>query len=445
MPRVELTLSANYLPAWGIAEGLRELCQNWLDAADDVGEEGSVHYRQGTLRFHNPGAAIDRDALLLGTTSKLGRDDQRGQFGEGLKLGTLALCRQGATVRIESPDEIWTAQIESSDTFAGARVLTFHTRKRPQRGGLKDASEGVTVIVKGIDREAYENMREGFVHFHPPKDCVETTSGTLIRDPGFKGRVYCRGILITINDKLHYGYDLKNLKVDRDRKMVDQWELTWETSTVLNQSLHDDASALLTMLEEQAADVEQAKYRLDGAALDGVVAAFREKYGDDAVPVKSHEESIDLEHFGQRGIPVPEALREVLEKQMESATAVRVRLGQAPAQIYAHADLTVPQRGNLQWAVLQLAAVVAPEPDPTTADRIFERVRIVRFHDPQLRGLHHPGGDIDLDVGLLDDRFETLRVLVHEWAHDQGGDGEKSHVAAIERLWTALARHWVAA
>jgi len=66
-----------------------------------------VDWRQGVLRIENEGAHLSREALLFGTTSKMGRADLIGKFGEGLKLGVLALVRAGRPVTIRSGSEVW--------------------------------------------------------------------------------------------------------------------------------------------------------------------------------------------------------------------------------------------------------------------------------------------------------------------------------------------------
>ena len=70
--RIPLTIDANYLPEWGVQEGLRELIQNTLDAEDATGQRSSIRYstRSQTVTLKNPGARLDRDALLMGMTTK---------------------------------------------------------------------------------------------------------------------------------------------------------------------------------------------------------------------------------------------------------------------------------------------------------------------------------------------------------------------------------------
>lgn len=128
--KVELTIKVDYLPKWGALEGLRELIQNGKDAETEFRAPLEVRHRKDTnvLVIENDGCTIPHEALLFGHTSKLGRSGMIGKFGEGLKLGVLALVRAGHTVRIRSGSEVWIPKIERSEKF-NADVLTVTIEK----------------------------------------------------------------------------------------------------------------------------------------------------------------------------------------------------------------------------------------------------------------------------------------------------------------------------
>jgi hypothetical protein len=64
-------------------------------------------------------------------------------------------------------------------------------------------------------------------------------------------------------------------------------------------------------------------------------------------------------------------------------------------------------------------------------------VDVADFRDEAIRGMHKDGREL-LAKKILADRNLTLRVLVHEVAHRNGGDGEKGHVSNIERIWSGI-------
>lgn len=88
----DLTIGPDYVPLWGIWEATREFIQNALDGAQD-GYAFDIHRGQnGTVVIRNKGAVLLPRHLILGQTSKAG-GEYRGQYGEGFKLGMMALCR----------------------------------------------------------------------------------------------------------------------------------------------------------------------------------------------------------------------------------------------------------------------------------------------------------------------------------------------------------------
>jgi hypothetical protein len=71
------------------------------------------------------------------------------------------------------------------------------------------------------------------------------------------------------------------------------------------------------------------------------------------------------------------------------------------------------------------------------SDVSLNYVDVVSFRSPNLEGMFKDGRVL-ISRDRLANRAKTLEVLVHEFAHRQGGDGEKGHVAAIEGAWSDI-------
>ena len=92
MSKIELSIKAAYLPGWSLYEGIRELLQNARDAEvqDDAKMSVKHVYRIrdkrpiGALVISNDGTTIPKESFLIGHTTKLGRNDLAGQYGECL-------------------------------------------------------------------------------------------------------------------------------------------------------------------------------------------------------------------------------------------------------------------------------------------------------------------------------------------------------------------------
>jgi hypothetical protein len=184
--KLELTIKADYLPEWKIWEGVRELVQNAIDAQTEHGATMTIRHRDGNvLVIENEGVVLPHEALLLGHTTKTDRSDMRGKFGEGLKLGVLALVREGLKIKIRSGDEVWVPSIMRSDKF-DAKVLCF------QIATGRKAEQRVQVEVHGINAEAWLFLFLGDGRRKPTR--VKTSFGSLLLDPESKGMLYCKGI-----------------------------------------------------------------------------------------------------------------------------------------------------------------------------------------------------------------------------------------------------------
>ena len=80
---VELSISENYVPNWGLQEGYREFLQNAIDASLD-GKEFIQWYdsKKGIIRITTKEVGISQSTLLLGESSKQ---------GDNTKIGELAI------------------------------------------------------------------------------------------------------------------------------------------------------------------------------------------------------------------------------------------------------------------------------------------------------------------------------------------------------------------
>lgn len=440
---IELTVKSTYLPTWAAYEGVRELVQNAKDAEREHGAEMTVTHKGDVLVIENAGTQLPIQALLVGHTSKAERRDLIGQFGEGLKFGTLALVRAGHKMVIRTGAETWTPSIRPSATFGGEPVLTFEIT--PSRLVNK-----VRIEVHGITAEDWKTFRECFLFLTGRKgdDVVETIYGSLLLAPRMKGRVFVKGIFVQKDEKLDYGYDLSHAEVDRDRRLIARWDLTGATRRIWEQALAQRpelADGFFAALEKGRTDVEGiASWNVDSLpapAIDAAAAAFKARHGEDAVPVKDFGESRDLGHLGKKGVVVPEALSAVLARVLGSTEAVKEQLRAEAAARFAWTDLTPAERDVYDAAerlVAQAQAALDGKPHAGYP------IDVVEFRDPALLG-RYGAGRIELARTCLASVPQAVEVLVHETAHARtgAGDGEKAHVEEIERLWrTVFAALW---
>ena len=430
--KIELTIKTTYMPSWGVWEGIRELVQNGRDAEVEHSAPLTVRHRESdVLVIENVGTTLPYEALLLGHTSKSQRVDLIGKFGEGLKLGCLALVRAGYPVRIRSGSEVWVPAIQKSEKFQ-ADVLVFDIQK-----GRK-ADNRVAVEIGNVDAESWEKMQELFLFLKgsiKDEECVQTYNGGLLLAERFHGKVYVKGIFVQNDPRLQYGYDLYDADIDRDRKMVAKYDLQYRTNTIWRDALGkrpDLVADFAKLLDREAADVEGIDDWNAGfipeVAKKALAALFRARHGDNALPVSSLSESAEIEHLGKRGIVCPKPLRAILEKELGNASANKAKLREEVTQTYGWHDLVEGEKANLLDAIRLVNGV-----EPVS----LESVDVVGFRDPNLEGMFRDGR-ILVAKRLLENHRQTLTVMVHEAAHRQGGDGEKGHVENLERIWSGI-------
>lgn len=439
MPRFELTLDAKYLEgSWGAFQGVRELVQNARDAELQFHAPMEItHYPngKGQLRINNEGATLKREAMLLGNTGKANRQDLIGQWGEGLKVGILALLRDGYFVKIRTGSEVWIPSIEWSEKFE-AQVLVFNLSV-----GRKPANR-VRVEISPFSTEDWETWKPMFLFLEDnkrksPENRVETCYGTLLLDPLYKGRVFVKGIATEHIPELEYGYNLLTADLDRDRKMVSRWDLDFSLGRIWSAALSRrpdllDTSFRLLQSEGQLEASALGRY-LEIDAREMITEKFKTTFGEKALPVASTGDSAKLEHAGALGVVTPRPMRELLEKVLGTTEENLARLHRESRKLFSWHELDSEEKSNLLRAV---KLVSHEEPQLSLG-----HIQITEFGDPALEGTfqwQETGFLIRLSRKILSRREDTLRVVLHEAAHISGKDGEKAHVQRIEFMWSSI-------
>jgi hypothetical protein len=431
--KYELTIDATYLDdkRWGVGAGIREFLQNGRDAEIEQQAPLTVTHYNNTLRIENEGAVLSRDALLLGRSTKRDRQDVlAGKWGEGLKLGALALVRAGYPVTIRNGGEVWKPSIEASEKFEGREVLVFNvTTGREERNRVR-------VEIGNVTKEDWSAVKDHFLFLDKREmNVVKTSEGALLRDPRFQGRIYVKGIFVQHDVSYSYGYDLFDAEVDRDRRIIASWDLQARLRRIWGEALasHPDLlDEFYKLLDKNADDTKGVdKWSADSvpeAAAARIVEKFKETHGLNAVPVSNLSDSRDMEHLGKKGIVVSSGLGAVLGRLLGDAEAVKKSLREEVTRIWSWSDLDATEKSNLETAI----GLVNP-----SARIDFLDIDVVDFRSAALYGQFKDGRQL-LARSVLASRQETLATLVHEVAHRTGGDGDKSHVAEIERIWAEI-------
>ena len=291
MRKYELTLSPDYIPTWTVTDAIREIYQNAIDEEqlDPENKVRTSYDGKSLLTISNTKSVLNTNTLLLGTSTKTENNQVIGQFGEGYKLAALVLLRLGKTMEIHNLGnaEIWRPRFVNSKRF-GSQILTFFIEDITDTPDI--AAPLLSFIISGITPEEYEEIVNSNLHLQKPTERRKTERGDILTDPKYAGKVFVNGLLIHVNADLRYGYDIKPqwLSINRDRRMVDQFDLLWCTSHMVASSI----LPLADLLDSDKRDAIYAYATVTTAIADSLYVAFIAKHGDNAVPVATHEEML---------------------------------------------------------------------------------------------------------------------------------------------------------
>lgn len=445
MATLELTITPDYVQ-WGVWESVREIMQNAVDE-NDKGNTMSIKYTEGkgvkiggsymegTLEVRNMGSRLSRKNLLLGGSEKRNDKEARGQFGEGMKLAWASLLRLDRRVWIRTGEERWVPELATSKNFDGATVLRIRTAE------TKD-NDDVFVQIQGVTPEDWEGIQDRLLFLRPPEETIGAGGkGRILLDPKHVGKLYVKGIYVCeLPDRYRYGYDLAEVKIDRDRKLADPWSLKMAIRDALMEAMEKgrlSVDEVIEVLDDQGCgeanvfDSEEFFWKTDFHRK--VAARFAEVHGDEAAPVSSTGESIEAQHHGMKGVLVTSPLRKVIELDCGKFDERKVRNATDAKKLYGAHELEEDELGALVWAV----ALVAEEIDGVTLDVI----QVVDFVGEKMAGTYSNTGEgerVRVARKILRDKKELLVTIVHEFTHRYGGDGTVAHRDAQDRVFAGM-------
>lgn len=314
MQRYELSLSYDYVSSWTYLEAVREIFQNALDE-ETVNSKNKMFIEYDSekqvLRIGNKEGVLDRKTLLLGVSSKRDEEKTIGKHGEGYKIASVVLLREGLGLKIYnySKKEVWTAKCVKSRRY-GTDIPAFDIEQYI----FKSVPDHNLVFeISGFTKEMYNSVVTSNLHLIKKEfgesglgRMYKTSSGDVLLDEKFKGCVFVNGLFVKKISNLVYGYNFapSMLRLDRDRDLVDNFNLKWSIGGILR--LVDDTEFLKEVL--QTTDAEYLYSSSITSSLsslsDAVTKEFFEKNGIDAIPCKSQDDFNRLVRDGYKPIMV---------------------------------------------------------------------------------------------------------------------------------------------
>lgn len=322
----ELSLTENYVSDWTFNDAIRELIQNGTDQEIlDAENEFSMEYDEDekTLRLKNSKSKLKINTLLLGSSTKSKNEDTIGQFGEGYKIAALVLNRLGKTFTIYNNEkkEVWTSRFKNSEKWK-EKILSFYIDQR------ETEETGLCIEVGNVEEDEYEDLCKvwiGMCGFDYEK--VETQYGEILTDEEFAGDVFVNGLLVDCNSDLQYGYNFKPkyIKLERDRKTCDTWNVEDITSKMIAEGMVNGGipiEIVRKMVESNKDDVYHLEFNTYIGDVKKVQEMLVESFDEQnpqpySIPVSSQEEIKKVKAYGGNPIVVPAKVASLLKKETE--------------------------------------------------------------------------------------------------------------------------------
>lgn len=328
MKRFDLGMSINYCPTWGVVESVREFFQNAHDE-EIVNPENKMYFGYDkdskTLCIGNKNGRLTTNTLLLGQSSKRDNSETIGQHGEGYKVATVVLLRNGKGVKVynRADKEVWIAKTIKSRRYQ-ADVVVFDIEKVSIFKSVPD--HDLIFEISGIDEDEYnaivdsnlflQDLREGedYITSNPGYP-LTTHMCKVLTGEKHAGKLFVGGLYVTTSKYAKYGYDFAPglVKLDRDRGFIDGIDLQFLTAKVISATgdtelINEaknfwDGSYFKYYLSNYKSVFDNSSY---AEMFDKSYQEFLDENGEDAIPVQTTDDFNRLSRNGFNPVLVEE-------------------------------------------------------------------------------------------------------------------------------------------
>lgn len=166
----------------------------------------------------------------------------------------------------------------------------------------KVPDNNLTIEIQGIYPHDYEQIVESNLHLQDVGKVIESTYGRILEDERYESKVFVNGLFVCGYEKYTQGYDFKPeyIKIDRDRKLADSFQLEWLSSKMLSGVVSDKT---IDLIRQGAADTTYIQhnwsYNTRKELPDKTFQSFIDEHGDNAIPVTNQEEFTRINSIGK--------------------------------------------------------------------------------------------------------------------------------------------------
>ncbi len=278
MERVELGISDEYWHNWDEKKAICEIISNAFDNSDTKNDV-SLEKSGRTLIIRNK-KVLPSECLFLGKSYSRDKNEAIGMFGEGLKACALVLLRNDESMTVRTGDKLITPEF-TNKTLDGKTVRTFVWIIED---GLEYIPETNVKLTTDI---SIDDLRKEYLYLSSEtilEELIRTDKGVVFTQLG-DSKLYVKGKLIK-NLSEHgavFSYNLFTDSINRDRDIVDMFDLRWDIGTILERV--EDVKIIKRVLSAiiDSNGIESAAFRKFIDPNNLVEDCWKEMYGRKAV------------------------------------------------------------------------------------------------------------------------------------------------------------------
>jgi hypothetical protein len=450
---VELTVSVDYVSNWSTRHGVREIFQNAIDAEKVMGNRMEVVYERDLLRLRivTHDAKLEMKTLLLGVSEK-GGEGAIGRYGEGYKVGVLAMIRDGKRVEIRTGTQLWKPRLDRSASF-GVPTLHFDIES-----GHDDFS-GIEVCIHGIMQKEWDEYRLMFRHTSDWSDSILTKllpywEGDPRRDEcrvllgeEQKGRLYVGGIFVTMDEELEHGYDLppESFCLDRDRDVIRRHELdacmgTFWQSVFVDAWEAKDSVRMSFVVDKIKNDDRDAQSIKTGSIRSqfhrALVAWIRQQHGENVYPVPDTSTAHQAKEAGVVATVIPAKVHALVSNQFPSLADLRKRRESEVVRSWSVDTLEKTDNVTLRWA-WDMVVKAGKKRLTWLEPKNLPMPQIAEFRSENVEGVN-AGGLIFVKKDMLKQKGRLIVTLVHEYIHQVTGKHDEAMLSLSEQIYEEI-------
>ncbi len=403
MPSIIYPITREYRAQWQLWDAFREcIWQEFLD----LFENWTIEQTGGKTIIKGRGAHMALRHLLLGGSDKTA--DQRGRFGEGVKLGWLVFLREGVPFTLTS-GEFHGLHARWADLY-GEQVMEVCWDDGPFFDGSRYELD-----------YAGELWQERVVQPGDPRVLFQDDAGRMVLEEA-DPQLYVKGLWVgpasSYGAPCAFGYSLP-LDLAEDRQLANGWQVQQEMGWLW--TLVTDEGLLVRFWQAVADQRAEASAILSPKFLQSRAAhkrAMQQVFGSRAVVATDAVTQREAEYRGLQPVHFHWTLENVAKELLGTDREELAALAGQASLVYPKSRLSAAQR-----KVLELLK------------RLSQRAGIEREVQPWIlpAGIQGQalGERIMLDVALLDDAAKAIAAWLHEAARADAGKGDGDAVAQL--------------